>query len=100
MRNPDQCPAMPPGSVTDDLRICIACHREFDLKTVDSRITHDKAWGPRDWDEGATTATSFLIPVDSKKEILDNLRRHPDVIFAEDPAGMADRRSSAPKFKP
>lgn len=88
--NPDAPPEITQPMIIH-IRICIACRREFDLSTVDPVVNHDKQWGHRDWDEGASTATSFLIPAELKENILKKFRNHPDVIFAEGPLEMSDR---------
>lgn len=62
------------------IRILIVALCEFNLKTVDSRINHDKEWGKRDWAKGAPTATSCLIPAIYQREITDKLRRNPNVM--------------------
>jgi hypothetical protein len=97
--NPDAPPLKAPDTGIV-IRLCIACRREFNLNEVDLRIDRDKPWGRRDWDEGAPAATSCLVPVDFKDEILDKLRAHADVIFVEDSVGILERiarRSAAPR---
>lgn len=100
--NPDAPPLMNPqereGYV---VRICIAARREFDLRTVDSRINHDKPWGERDWDQGHPAATSCEIPAIHQSEIIAKLMRNPAVIFAKGPLEAMDLpRRTLTSFKP